>query len=799
MFKGRLRWKEVLLGYLVFVWMFLFMVAGGFIFSGSASAQQSTPLTVLQPNGGESWNAGNRYVLKWQSPTNAYTFILQYSTDNKTTWRNIKTVLANNTCNNTGSYLDCKTGWQIPAQDGRKPQSFVRVIARNASNQTIGRDVSDRAFVIEVLRVTSPNGNETLRAGSNHTITWETYALTKQISRVILQYSTDGGSSWKPIKTFVGTNPGNFTWTVPNDPSTNCRVRVVLRDTNGTVIASDVSDRPFTIIGSGSNPSFAISLYPDSLMVPQGGSNTTTLIVTPQNGFTGTITLSLVAGQDRVPEGLTLSPQSVQVTGSSRVSQILTLNASANTPTGTYRLKVRGASGNLTREADLTITVTSSSPSLVMVLNHDMGRCLPSPTFNGTLEGTPTAPLRLQYALKPKGAQDFGPWQDAGEMQVSGNQATFTLSQPPYPVGMESAPWQIRIRVLMGDQPVGLRSAPNNPVVPFFQITSSCFRPVWLQRGFSWPVAVVEMAYGAGSLCFYTGENTLRCLDAETGEERWRFSRPNFRMLDVFVTEDGRVLVAGLDYSTSPFKALVLVLGNQGSLQATYDLSVQLDLITAILLDGNIIYVGGVRWVDNGGGSRCLFGRPGIYRLRVAKYILTGSGASLEALYDPTPGEIGELPPEQDGSVPCEDNYSSVAALRLEGGKLYVAFSVGGKVYKDFNDKLRIEPGFPGVLRLNAQGFSKDWVYTPWRPASGRISYWGGDGSYYFNPPQRGWFEGAIQYTADNFSLGNRYLYFHSMAGCTTGQCFSENGPVLVNKETGALVNTDNAILPKNL
>ncbi len=358
MFKGWFRWKEVLLGCLVFVWMFLFMVAGGFIFSGSASAQQSTPLTVLQPNGGESWKAGNRYVLKWQSPTNAYNFILQYSTDNKTTWRNIKTVLANNTCNNTGSYLDCKTGWQIPAQDGRKPQSFVRVIARNASNQTIGRDVSDRAFVIEVLRVTSPNGGETLRAGSNHTITWETYALTKQISRVILQYSTDGGSSWKPIKTFVGTNPGNFTWTVPNDPSTNCRVRVVLRDTNGTVIASDVSDRPFTIIGSGSNPSFAISLNPDSLMVPQGGSNTTTLIVTPQNGFTGTITLSLVAGQDRVPEGLTLSPQSVQVTGSSRVSQILTLSASANTPAGTYRLKVRGASGNLTQEADLTVTVS---------------------------------------------------------------------------------------------------------------------------------------------------------------------------------------------------------------------------------------------------------------------------------------------------------------------------------------------------------------------------------------------------------------------------------------------------------
>jgi hypothetical protein len=207
----------------------------------------TTPLKLLQPNGGERWKAGNRYDLKWQSPTNAYNFILQYSTDNKTTWRNIKTVLANNTCNNTGSYLDCKTGWQIPAQDGRKPQSFVRVIARNASNQTIGQDVSDNAFAIEVLRVTSPNGNETLRVGQTYTITWETYALSKPVLMVILQYSTDGGSSWKPIKTFLRIDPKRYSWRVPNDPSPNCKVRVVLKDFLGKVVAVGESDSPFTI------------------------------------------------------------------------------------------------------------------------------------------------------------------------------------------------------------------------------------------------------------------------------------------------------------------------------------------------------------------------------------------------------------------------------------------------------------------------------------------------------------------------------------------------------------------------
>jgi len=104
-------------------------------------------------------------------------------------------------------------------------------------------------------------------------------------------------------------------------------------------------------------PDFTISLNPTSLTVQQGVSGQTTLTVTPQNGFTGTVSLSLVAGQDQVPQGLTLSPGSVQVSGTSPVNQSLTLSAQSTTPTGTYRLKVRATSGSLTREADLTVTV----------------------------------------------------------------------------------------------------------------------------------------------------------------------------------------------------------------------------------------------------------------------------------------------------------------------------------------------------------------------------------------------------------------------------------------------------------
>jgi len=193
-------------------------------------------ITVLRPNGGERWKAGGNYTIKWEAPTSAVKFKLYYSTDNKTTWNFIKGV------GNVRQYR-----WTIPAQDGRKPKSFVKVIGYDSSNKKVGEDVSDRAFVIEVLKLTSPNGGETLTVGSTHTITWQTYALTKTVAKVILQYSTDGGRTWKGIRSFVGSNPGSYNWNVPNDPSTNCKVRVILKDSVGATIAQDVSDRVFTI------------------------------------------------------------------------------------------------------------------------------------------------------------------------------------------------------------------------------------------------------------------------------------------------------------------------------------------------------------------------------------------------------------------------------------------------------------------------------------------------------------------------------------------------------------------------
>ena len=107
--------------------------------------------------------------------------------------------------------------------------------------------------------------------------------------------------------------------------------------------------------GSGS-PDFTLSLNPTSLTVQQGSSGTTQLTITPQNGFTGTVNLSLVGA----PSGVTLSPTSLNVRGTRPATQSLTVRVAGSVATGTYNLQVRATSGSLTKTANLRLTVSAS-------------------------------------------------------------------------------------------------------------------------------------------------------------------------------------------------------------------------------------------------------------------------------------------------------------------------------------------------------------------------------------------------------------------------------------------------------
>jgi YD repeat-containing protein len=197
-----------------------------------------TAITVLSPNGGEIIPSGSTYTIRWSAPSSAVKFDLQYSINNGTAWTTIAT-------NVTGTSYN----WSVTKPAANKINCFVKVIGYNSSGVMVGEDKSNAIFTIEVVRLNSPNGGETLTSGTVHAITWTTNGTIRPVANVTLSYSLDGGTTYTSIITLTG-NPGSYNWTVPAVTATNCKVKVVLKDSGAVAIGNDVSNNIFTISSS---------------------------------------------------------------------------------------------------------------------------------------------------------------------------------------------------------------------------------------------------------------------------------------------------------------------------------------------------------------------------------------------------------------------------------------------------------------------------------------------------------------------------------------------------------------------
>lgn len=102
---------------------------------------------------------------------------------------------------------------------------------------------------------------------------------------------------------------------------------------------------------------FTLVLNPNELTLTQGDSGTIQLRISPQAGFTGTVTLALVDP----PAGVTISPTTVNVSSANRdTTAELTIATTANTPAGRRSLTLRGSSGEVSASATLTLTVNEA-------------------------------------------------------------------------------------------------------------------------------------------------------------------------------------------------------------------------------------------------------------------------------------------------------------------------------------------------------------------------------------------------------------------------------------------------------
>ncbi|BCR06687.1 hypothetical protein DESUT3_37560 [Desulfuromonas versatilis] len=197
-------------------------------------------LAVVSPNGGEALTGGTTHTIQWAAHAGAANYLVRYSTNGGANWNAIASI--------TGTSF----AWMVPAADSAN--CLVRVTAYDAGGAWLANDVSDGAFTLlpgtspSVLAVVSPNGGEALTGGTTHTIQWAAHAGA---ANYLVRYSTNGGASWNPIASVVGTS---FEWTVPATDSNNCLVRVTGYNAGGAWLANDVSDGPFTIL-PGTPPS----------------------------------------------------------------------------------------------------------------------------------------------------------------------------------------------------------------------------------------------------------------------------------------------------------------------------------------------------------------------------------------------------------------------------------------------------------------------------------------------------------------------------------------------------------------
>ena len=241
----------------------------------AATAPRSIPASAPIPNGytcdGERW-WGSNYGVTTAGAAGAVDVIAPtilpttdrlgsagYDPSDYSKWFNgtsCATPYAAGVCALIKSKNPSWTPSQIRTQLLTTAQDVVSVESGAGWDRYAGYGMVDAAAAVggappaDQITVTSPNGGETLTAGSVATITW---TWTGSFGTVNIDYSTNGGSTWTAIATGTA-NDGSQAWTVPSTATTQGRVRI----SGGT--ATDMSNANFTI-STGGGGSYATLPY----------------------------------------------------------------------------------------------------------------------------------------------------------------------------------------------------------------------------------------------------------------------------------------------------------------------------------------------------------------------------------------------------------------------------------------------------------------------------------------------------------------------------------------------------------
>jgi len=207
--------------------------------------------------------------------------------------------------------------------------------------------------------ISATPGTASANPGANATYTLSVhpqFGFTDQVSFSASGLPTGASAGFSPSSVAPGTNSTMTVTTAANTPPGSSTITITGTGTEGL-------QHTTTVTLNVTAPDFGIAIAPSTTSIVSGGTATYTATITPMNGFTGTVNLSVTAG---LPSGASPSftPASL-ASGNSTLS----IPTQSSTPTGSYTLTINGTSGTLSHNVNATLNVTSSSSTNVISID----------------------------------------------------------------------------------------------------------------------------------------------------------------------------------------------------------------------------------------------------------------------------------------------------------------------------------------------------------------------------------------------------------------------------------------------
>ena len=265
---------------------------------------------------------------------------------------------------------------------------------------------------------------------------------------------------------------------------------------------------------TGSGPAFTLT-NSGNISVLQGATtgNTSTITVTPANGFTGTV--NLACSVTTIPTGAASPvtcniPSSVNVTSSTAVTATLTANSTATTTAGAYAITVTGTSGSISSPTVVNVTVNlpqdytiANSGAITIAQGATTGNTSTvTVTPSGGLTGTVN--LACSVTTQPAGATSPVTCNIPSSVNITSGAVTATLTANSTSTTTTGA----YVITVTGTGPATHATTVNVTVnaaaTPTFTIAATA--PGTVSPGAS-PMSTVTVTGSGG----YTGSVTLAC------------------------------------------------------------------------------------------------------------------------------------------------------------------------------------------------------------------------------------------------------------------------------------------------